>query len=390
MRTFALEFVPRQRVMKRLRLLVAAGALTLIVGLVWAPERVWMNLLLLSFYALGLALAGTVFLALLYVSGGAWGTALRRIAEAMATLLPIGGAGLLAVLFFHPRLYAWANGGHGGEAEPVFRRLWLSLPFFRGRAILFLLLWTLFTWLLLRESRRQDADGDPAHLRRSTAISAGFLIVFGITFWLASFDWIMSVDRGWASTIFGMYSFAGMFVAGLSALALLAVYLRRRKPFDEIITTHHLHDLGKLIFGFSTFWMYLWFSQFMLIWYANLPDETVYFVRRLHGFWAPLFLLNIAMNWALPFLMLLPRLNKQNPGVLSRVCLVLLAGHWLDYYLMIAPPLQGPRPLFGLWEIGLAAGFVGLFGLGFFATLARAPVVPMKDPFLAESLHYHA
>jgi hypothetical protein len=200
----------------------------------------------------------------------------------------------------------------------------------------------------------------------------------------------MSLEPEWYSTIFGFYNFAGAFLSGLATLALLLVWLQRHSALKTVIREQHLHDVGKLLFAFSTFWAYLWFSQYMLIWYANLPDETVYYIRRLHGFWQPLFVLNLVLNWVIPFFALLPRMNKQRTGILVRVSIALLAGRWLDLYLMIMPPFSGGKPRIGIWEIGLVAGMVGAFGLGLLAALRRAPLVPVRDPYLAESLHYHA
>jgi len=379
------EFHPSERLLRRFRGLAIAGALLLAAGFVLTPERSWLMLLLFSFLLVGMSLAGAVFVALHYVIGAAWSTALRRVAEAMAMLLPLGGAGVLLVLFLHPAVYPWV----GMHDLPAFKQVWLSLGFFRVRAVFYLLVWTLFIWALLSGSRRQDDDGDVAHTLRNARIAAGFLVAFGITFWLASYDWIMSLEPDWSSTLFGMYNFAGMFLAGLAGLSLLVIYLQKHRPLSHAITAPHLHDLGKLVFAFSTFWMYLWFSQYMLIWYANIPEETIYFVRRWQGFWGPLFLLNVALNWVVPFLVLLPRTHKQSPGVLSKVCLVLLAGRFLDLWLMVAPPFQAGRPRFGLAEIGLALLFVGIFGLSFFAVFRRVPALPIRDPRLAESLHPH-
>ena len=379
------EFHPSQRLLTRLRQLAIAGAVLLAAGFALTPERSWLMLLLFSYLLVGMSLAGAVFVALHYVIGAAWSTALRRIAEAMAMLLPLGGAGILLVLFLHPGVYPWL----GMHDLPAFKQVWLSLAFFRGRAVFYLLVWTLFIWALLSGSRRQDEDGDVLHTLRNARIAAGFLVAFGITFWLASYDWIMSLEPDWSSTLFGMYNFAGMFLGGLAGLSLLVLYLRQRRPLSHAISSQHLHDLGKLVFAFSTFWMYLWFSQYMLIWYANLPEETIYFVRRWQGFWGPLFLLNVALNWVVPFLVLLPRTHKQNPGVLAKICLVVLAGRFLDLWLMVAPPFQAGRPRFGFAEIGLALLAVGIFGLSFFAVFRRVPALPIRDPRLAESLHAH-
>ena len=380
--------IPR-RLEARLKLVVAVGGLTLVLGLSFSSQRLWPNLLLLSFYLLTVSLAGVVFIALQYVTGAHWAVALRRVPEAMAKLIPLGGAGLLAILMVHPALYSWASpGAAAGEPVPAFRHWWLSLPFFRGRAIVFLLLWMLFAFALVRESVRQDADGASQHTRMNSRLSAVFVVLFGFTFWLATYDWIMSLEPRWYSTIFASYNFAGLFLGGLAALTLLVVWLRQQNAL--VVTDAHLHDLGKLLFAFSTFWMYLWFSQYMLIWYANIPEETIYFVQRLHGYWGSLFLLDMVLNWVGPFFALLPRRNKQSPGVLVKVCLVLLAGRWLDLYLMIMPTFAGQQPHIGPLEIGLLAGGSGVFLLSFFAVLRRAPLVPLNDPFLPESLHYHA
>ena len=383
-------FEPNAKIAGRMQVLAGIGAATLVAGLFWAPQRTWLNLLLVSYYLLGLALAGMAWLAIQYVSGAHWSTALRRVPEAMAGVLPSGAVGILAVLILHPSLYPWTAGVHVEGDAPGFKLVWLSLSFFRIRAVAYLLGWLGFAWAMLRISRRQDSDGGLSQTRRSTALAALFLVFFGITFWLASFDWIMSLEPEWYSTIFGFYNFAGAFLSGLSTLALLLVWLQRNSPLKTVIRQQHLHDVGKLLFAFSTFWAYLWFSQYMLIWYANLPDETVYYIRRLHGFWQPLFVLNLVLNWVIPFFALLPRMNKQRTGILVRVSIVLLAGRWLDLYLMIMPPFSGGKPRIGIWEIGLVAGMVGAFGLGLLAALRRAPLVPVRDPYLAESLHYHA
>ncbi len=383
--------IPR-RLEARLKLLAGVGAVTLAFGFALSPQRAWPNLLLLSFYLLTLSLAGVVFIALQYVCGAHWGVALRRVPEAMAKLIPLGGAGLLAILIAHPALYSWTLPLSGANAEPVpaFRTWWLGLAFFRGRAIVFLLLWIAFAFALVRGSRQQDSDGEARHTRSNSRLSAAFIVLFAFSFWLASYDWIMSLESRWYSTIFASYNFAGLFLGGLAALTLLAVWLREKTALAQVITENHLHDLGKLLFAFSTFWMYLWFSQYMLIWYANIPEETVYFVQRLHGYWGSLFVLDMVLNWVGPFFALLPKRNKQNPGVLVKVCIVLLVGRWLDLYLMIMPTFSGKSWPIGGLELGLAAGGFGVFMLGFLWALRRAPLVPVNDPFLVESLHYHS
>jgi hypothetical protein len=388
MNSVELAFHPSANLRRGMVALVAVGIITFVAGLLLAPARIWQSMLLVSYYLLSVGAAATVLIALHYVSGASWSVAIRRVPEAMTAAIALGAVGLLFVFLAHPSLYPWSNVAYAA-AMPAFRRWWLNLGFFRLRALAYVLIWLAFTWALLRHSRAQDIDAKISHTRRNISLGAAFLVVFGITYWLASYDWIMSIEPTWASTIFGMYNFSGLFCAGLAVLAILLAGLRRQQPLSDFITGQHLHDVGKLMFAFSTFWMYLWFSQYMLIWYANIPDETVHFIRRQHGFWQPLMLLNVALNWVVPFFALMPQRNKQRPGVLVKVAIAMLLGHWLDLYLMIAPSLGG-GPQIGGWEIGLLAGGVGVFALSFFAGLRRAPVVPVNDPSLDESLHYSA
>jgi hypothetical protein len=368
-----------------LRVLALAGAATFLAGLAFAPGRAWTTLLMAGYLLTGFGLAGVVFVAMQYACGAGWSTAFRRVPEAMVAILPLGAGVLAIALVGHPSTYVWtAHAPHAG-----FQQFWLRWPFFLVRAALYLGIWGGFAAAIVRTSRRQDGDGDVRYTRRNVRTSILFLIAFAVTFWLASFDWVMSLEPNWASTIFGIYNFAGMFSGGLALLVLFVLWLRRSGPLRDFVNEEHLHDLGKLLFAFSTFWMYIWFSQYMLIWYADISEETAYYVARLHNAWAPLFLLNMILNWAVPFAALLPRGTKRSPHALGRVAAVVLAGRVLDVYLMVAPPLQGPRPIVGIWEIGVLAGAAGALVLAFYRGIRAAAPVPLNDPYLEESLHYH-
>jgi hypothetical protein len=172
-------------------------------------------------------------------------------------------------------------------------------------------------------------------------------------------------------------------------MIVFAVALKKLGPFARVLTEDHLHDLGKLLFAFSTFWAYIWFSQFMLIWYTDIPEESAHFVVRMRGNWWPLFVLNFMINWTFPFLALLPRVTKRTPSLLVKVAVLVLLGRWLDLYLAISPPVMGIKPAFGAWEFGLMMGAVGLCGLAFFRMLRRAMPVPISDPGLEASLQHH-
>jgi hypothetical protein len=171
-------------------------------------------------------------------------------------------------------------------------------------------------------------------------------------------------------------------------MILLVLWLRRG-PLVDFVTAEHLHDLGKYLFAFCTFWMYIWFSQYMLIWYANIPEETVYFVRRQSGLWMPIFLMNLFLNWVVPFVVLLPKWTKRDPAILGKVAAVVLAGRLVDLYLMIYPPVSGETPTLGLWEIGPVAAAGAVFILAFARSFRSRLPVPLADPRLTESLHYH-
>ena len=372
------------------RAMAVVGGISLLAGAFLAPQRTWANLLLASYYLLALGLSGTVFVAIQYITGSSWSVAFRRVPEALSNLLPYVAPLFLAVLIISPYLYPWFHEFHE-ETEPTFwfKQIWLSPAFFIVRSLLYVSLWIWFSYIIVRTSRRQDADGNLSHTRKNIRLSAGFLVVFGITFWLATFDWIMSLEPHWYSTIFGLYHFAGLILGGLAMITILAIWLERLGPLRGIFTQEHLHDLGKLLFAFSTFWMYIWFCQYMLIWYANIPEETSYFINRVRGFWGPVFLLNVLLNWAVPFVVLLSVTAKRKPSVLLEVCWTILAGRWVDLYLMIFPPLVGEHPVFGVWEAGFLLGTGGVFFLALFRAFRSAPLVPLNDPFLAESLHYH-
>jgi hypothetical protein len=368
-----------------LRMLAVAGAAVFLAGLVFAPDRAWTSLLIAGYLLTGFGLAGVVFVAVQYACGAGWSTAFRRVPEAMAMILPLGVSALAAVFLGHPSTYVWTT----EQPHSGFQQIWLRWPFFLGRAAVYVAVWSAFAVAIVRTSRRQDRDGDVAYTRRNVRLSIIFLIVFAVTFWLASFDWVMSLEPKWASTIFGIYNFAGMFSSGLALLVLFVLWLRRAGPLRDFVNEEHLHDLGKLLFAFSTFWMYIWFSQYMLIWYANISEESAYYVARLHNAWAPLFLLNMILNWAVPFAALLPRGTKRSARALGRVAAVVIAGRILDVYLMVAPPLQGARPIVGIWEIGVLLGAGAALVLAFYRGILQAAPVPLKDPYLEESLHYH-
>lgn len=359
-------------------------------GLYFAPERAWSNLLAAALFLLTIGLGGTLFLALALITGAGWHVAFRRVPEAMAMIVPLTGGALLVVLALGAQYYAWQP--HGDVGTFWFKQFWLTPTFWFARSAAYVIIWSVLGALLVYRSRKQDTA--PVNVQQHTGnvrLAALFLVVYAITFSLASVDWLMALDPMWYSTIWGIYNFAGMMVAALAVIVILCIVLSAPgRPLHGVFTTEHLHDLGKLLLSFSCFWMYIWFSQYMLIWYANIPEETSHFVTRTTGPWGPVVVASLVLNWLAPFFILLPRPSKRSRSVMLRVAVVILVGRGVDVWLMIFPSTLGDTPAFGIWELAAIACVVTAAPLLLARAFASAPPVPVHDPFLPESLHYHA
>ncbi|KXK06963.1 MAG: polysulfide reductase NrfD [Acidobacteria bacterium OLB17] len=367
----------------------ALGAIGSIAGLM-TSERFWFSFLQNSLFVLTLALGAVLFVAFKSVSNAGWATALRRVPEAMMGYVPIGGILLLLVFFGRYQLYPWTNpvpSAHEAGLQLGFKHAWLSTPFFFGRMIVFLAVWSGLIYLMRRASFQQDSDGDVVHTKRRKAYSAIFIVVFGVTFSLASFDWIMSIEPMFYSTIFGFYTISGTLTSSAAAITILVIFLKKR-GFLPAVGEKHMHALGQIVMGFATFWAYMWISQYLLIYYANLPEETIYYYRRTSSSgWMAVFILNLFLNWVIPFVMLLPRQVKMNAKWMVAACTIVLAGHWLDLYAMIFPAFFG-SPIIGFVDVALTIGFVALFLLVFIKCIGCEELIPRNDPYLEESVEH--
>jgi len=367
------------------RWLAAIGGASFVLGMVFAPQRAWSSFLLVSVGLLGMGLGAALFIALQYVCGAHWAVAIRRVPEAMCAILPWGAAGVLISLLLGRSLYPWTS-----EHLVGMKAVLLDYTFVVARAIVFLLLWICLIKAIVSRSRLQDQTKNAALSASNVKLSALFLVVFGLTFWLASYDWVMSLEPEWYSTMYGVYHFSGLFLGALAAMTVLAIWLQQAGPLRDILTHEHLHDLGKMLFAFSTFWMYIWFSEYLLIWYADIPEETTHFIRRQSGAWGPLFIANMCVTWLVPFFILLPRSVKRSPNMLVKVSCLILFGRWLDLYLLIYPSTIGSDSVtFGLWELGMAVGAVGVFMLVFVRRFRSVAPIPVADPLLEASLDHH-
>jgi hypothetical protein len=377
------------RASRLLSVMVVGGGLALVVGAMVSPTRVWSNLLVASFYIVTLALGSLTFIAMMTVCGAGWNVAFRRVPEAMGRTLPLAGVAVLAIVALGRPLYSWHADAHGSGTF-WFKELWLDSNFLMIRAVVIVALWSLFSLLIVQLSRRQDNTPQPSSLSINSFVSAAFLVVFAFTFSIASFDWLMALEPMWFSTMWGVYQFAGMMMATTSAVVVICLILRNRGPLKGVFTDEHLHDLGKLQVGFSCFWIYIWFSQYMLIWYTNIPEETTWFTLRLQGAWAPVVVANLLVNWIIPFFVLLPRASKRSASVMMKIAVLVLIGRWIDLYQMVFPATIGDTPVFGGWEVAAIVCGLGLFALLASRAFSSARPVPSYDPYLGESLHYHA
>jgi hypothetical protein len=296
--------------------------------------------------------------------------------------LPMAAVMMLTLSFGRGILYPWARNAvslpaTAGEAQ------YLAPTWVFVRAIAVFLVWLTLAWLMRKTSLDQDRNlGSSLVLdRRLNRYSAIFVVVFAATFSVGAFDWIISLEPQWFSTMFAFYVFAGTFVQGIAAVTLAAVILKERCVPGDVVRDNQLRDLGKMLFAFSTFWAYIWTCQYLLIWYGNIPDEVTHYTIRTNRHWIGLFILNLLVNWLVPFIALLSARSKTSVPTLKRVSVVLLIGHWLDLYLLIMPAFF-KAPQFGFSELVIAIAYGALLYLLFVRSLAKAPLVPVHDPIL--------
>lgn len=390
MSTVLQMFRPSPTRMKGLAMTSAIGALIFVLGLFIAPQRAWSGYLMAFVYFVGLGLAGGLFLSILTLSSARWAVVMRRIPEAMTASLPYAfGFGLLLVCGVSS-IYEWSHSSVVENDELLQgKAAYLNFGFFLVRMVGFFLLWIWLTRGMVSASRRQDHGDDESVKRARFKYAALFLPIFGVTFSLASVDWIQSLEPHWFSTIFALITLSSVATSGLAACILLVVYLRRRGALRGIVSENHLDDLGKIGIAFALFWGYIWFCQYMLIWYTNMPEETPYYAMRHQGRWQILTWVNITLNWAVPFFVLMPKAARRSAAVLSRVAVVMLLGQALNLYIMVAPPLLHSEPVYGIWELGPMVGGIAFFFWCTLRGLGQAPIVPAGDRYLEESLHHH-
>lgn len=367
-------------------------------------QRLYANLWINNVYFTGIAIIGVFFFALQYAAQAGWSTGFLRVPLSFGYWLPYAGI-LMIVTFFvaNHDLFHWTHSYLFDKNDPQYDRIidgkgsFFYWPMAKGtfpvfyivRMVLFFGFWIFFFNKLKNLSYAEDLQVGNDYWYSIRKWSAFFIIFFAVSSSVSAWDWVMSIDTHWFSTMFGWYVFSSWFVSGLAAITLITIFLKE-KGYLEMVNENHIHDLGKFIFGFSIFWAYIWFSQFLLIYYANIPEESVYFIERLSSdVYGSFIFVNLGLNFVLPFLVLMTRDSKRHGVFLKLICSLILFGHWMDFFLMVQPGTLGHNGGIGFIEIGMLLVYISGAAYVVFGGLAKSNLVPKNHPMLEESYHHH-
>ncbi len=355
-------------------------------------NKPWAAFYVACIFFMLVSLGVLAFYAIQQVSQAGWSPVLFRVMQGITAYLPVGSVIFFIVLllcgFHFNHLFIWLDPEVVASDKLIANKAgYLNFPFWIIRAAIFLLGWNLYRYYSRKNCLAQDEANDNLNYKKNFNISAIFLVFFIVTESIMSWDWIMSIDPHWFSTLFGWYVFSSFFVSAITIITLVTVYLKSKGVLEHV-NTSHVHDLAKFIFGFSIFWAYLWFSQYMLIWYANIPEEVTYFITRIELYNLPFFGA-VVMNFVFPLLILINTDFKRINWVLVMAGVVILIGHYLDFFIMIMPGTVGDKWFIGISEIASVLFFLGLFIYVVFTALTKAPLLPKRNPFIEESKHFH-
>ena len=373
--------------------ILVAGSVMGLAGVVAAylfagAERFWLNWITWFLFVLTTGLGAFFIVALEHVVGARWSIPLRRVPERVSSLVVLMAPAVLLALFSLPVIYSWTRPESMSNPLIAGKSAWLNVPFFSVRAFLCVGAWLLAYRILVTGSLRQDSNKDLSFSVRARRFGPLFMIVFAITITILAFDWVSSLEPEWYSDIFGVYLFAGTFLAGLSATTLAVSYLMSRGRLPGV-GPDHVYNLGGFLFAFTVFWSYIGFAQYMLMWYANLPEEVFWYKARIEGGWGGVALGLAIFHFLIPFFVLIPREAKSDLRKLRIVAVLMLLSHWLDLYWMIFPALRGGGPLFGWPEISFGLLFVSSGLLWVHRAMRSGADMPIGDPFLREGLEFH-
>ena len=368
-------------------LLIFIGVCTFLLTLSFGnSQRLWHAYLLAYVYFVLLSLGGLFFTSVHYAANAGWSVNIRRLAEACTAYLPWAALLSLPLIGGAFSLYDWLDPNKvATDSLLAHKTAYLNLPFFLTRLTIFFAGWIFFANKLIAFSLKQDQDGTTLWTQKSTKYSILFLLFFVFSLSLFSVDFLMSLDAHWFSTIFGVYVFAGLFQSIFALLILLSIYFMQQKAYKHLITVEHLHDLGKFLLAATVFWAYIAFSQYMLIWYANLPEETTFFISRSQGNWMWVSISLIVFKFIVPFLFLLPRWIKRIPKLIGAIACLILWMQLVDIYWLIYPHWSMKQPEFGWLEIAIWLGFAGVFVQSLSHFLHQHSPIALKDPHRSQS-----
>jgi hypothetical protein len=382
------ELLPELRDIQR-KLLMAGGGGMLIcaVGLVLNPAQFVRSYLTTYLLLLGVTLGSLALVMVHQVSGGAWGVVIRRILGAATRTLPVLTALFIPIVLGMRYLYPWTDAVIVAHDEALqWKRPYLNVPFFLVRAALYFAVWNGIAFLLNKWSLEQDSTGDPLMAKRMQKLAAGGLLGYGLTITFASFDWVMSLEPHWFSTIYGVLLMGGQGLAAMAFAIIALAWLSRRAPLNELVTPNHFHDLGNLLLAFTMLWAYFGFSQYLIIWSGNLPEEAEWYVHRSAHGWQFIALTLVAFHFAVPFLLLLLRAAKRRGENLAKVAALLLVMRYVDLFWLTQPAFYSDR-LHVHWLDVLLPASLGVLWLGLFVYQLRGrALLPLHDPEFSEAV----
>lgn len=355
-------------------------------------NKPWSALYVACIFFMLVSLGVLVFYAIQQVAQAGWSPVLFRVMQGITSYLPVGSVIFFVILILCGlhlnHIFIWLDPEVVANDKLIANKAgYLNFPFWIIRAAIFLTGWSLYQYFSRKNCLAQDEANDDLFYKKNFNISAMFLVFFIVSESIMSWDWIMSIDPHWFSTLFGWYVFSSFFVSSITVIALVTLYLKAKGVLEHV-NTSHIHDLAKFMFGFSIFWTYLWFSQYMLIWYANIPEEVTYFITRIELYNLPFFGA-VVLNFVFPLLILVNTDFKRITWVLVMAGVVILAGHYIDFFNMIMPGTVGDRWFIGVPEIASVLFFLGLFIYVVFNALTKVPLLPKRNPFIEESKHFH-
>lgn len=360
-------------------------------------NKPWSALYVACIFFMLISLGTLAFYGIQQVAQAGWSPLLFRVMQGITAYLLPGSIIFFIILILtglhFNHLFVWMGEGVTDPNSPHYDHLiagksgYLNFPFWIIRAAIFIAGWNLYRYFSRKNCLAQDESTDNTYYKKNFKMSAGFLVFFIVSESIMSWDWLMSLDPHWFSTLYGWYVFASFFVSGITMIAVVTIYLKSKGYLPEV-NSSHIHDLVKFMFGISVFWTYLWFSQFMLIWYANIPEEVTYFKTRIELYNLPFFGA-VVMNFVFPLLILINTDFKRISWIIIMASIVILFGHYIDFFNMIMPATVGDQWFIGISEIASICFFGGLFIFVVFSALTKAPLTPKRNPFIEESKHFH-